>query len=108
MRSITGGMASPSGTPGFVRAFSAPSPMVSRLCLNLSRRDIGDTPRFLVGHSMGGLIAAAHLVTHHQADYDGAIFPGRRSRRLKSRRELMIWVSRSAFAVRCRGWACWC
>ena len=80
------------GTPGFVPAFSAFTDGVEAL-LELVKREHGDTPRFLVGHSMGGLIAAAHLVTHQQ-HYAGAILSGPAIKAAEEPSKLMIWVSR--------------
>ena len=79
------------GTPGLVPAFSAFTDGVEAL-LDLVRREHGDTPRFLVGHSMGGLIAAAHLVTHQQ-HYDGAILSGPAIKAAEEPSKLMIWVA---------------
>ena len=40
-----------------------------------ARRDFPDTPFFLVGHSMGGLVASLY-VHRYEADFIGAIFSG--------------------------------
>jgi alpha-beta hydrolase superfamily lysophospholipase len=62
------------GTYGFVPRFSAFTDGIEALLAEVEARH-GDCPRFLIGHSMGGLIAAAHLLTH-QAHYAGAILSG--------------------------------
>lgn len=54
------------GTPGFVPHFSAFTDGLSEL-LTLVEINHGDTPRLLLGHSMGGLIATLLLIAHQQA-----------------------------------------
>lgn len=62
------------GRYGFVPRFSVFTDGVE-LLLDKVREHHPDLPIFLVGHSMGGLIACAHLLTH-QAHYAGAILSG--------------------------------
>ena len=80
------------GTYGFVPAFRAFTDGVEVLLEEVKRRH-SDTPRFLIGHSMGGLIAAAHLLTHQQ-DYAGAILSGPAIKAAEEPSKLMIWISR--------------
>lgn len=80
------------GIYGFVPAFSVFTDGVEALLQHV-QREHGDTPRFLIGHSMGGLIAAAHLVTHQQ-HYAGAILSGPAIKAAQEPSKLMIWVSR--------------
>jgi lysophospholipase len=54
------------GTPGFVPRFSAFTDGLSEL-LTLVEVNHGDTPRLLLGHSMGGLIATLFLIERQQA-----------------------------------------
>ncbi|WP_411340831.1 lysophospholipase [Sphingopyxis sp. J-6] len=54
------------GTPGFVPRFSAFTDGMAEL-LTLVEINHGDTPRLLLGHSMGGLIATLFLIGHQQA-----------------------------------------
>lgn len=88
------------GTPGFVPAFSAFTDGVEALLEHVHQQN-GDTPQFLIGHSMGGLIAAVHLVTHQQ-HYAGAILSGPAIMAAQEPSWLMIRVSRllSRFAPR--------
>lgn len=80
------------GTYGFVPAFSAFTDGVEALLGEVERRH-PDLPRFLVGHSMGGLIAAAHLATH-QSHYAGAVLSGPAIVPEQPPSKLLIWVSR--------------
>lgn len=80
------------GTYGFVPALSAFTDGVAMLLDEVKRRH-GDSPRFLIGHSMGGLIAAAHLLTHQQ-HYVGAILSGPAIKAAEEPSKLMIWISR--------------
>lgn len=80
------------GTYGFVPAFSAFTDGIEALLEEIRRRH-GDTPRFLIGHSMGGLIAATHLLTHQQ-HYTGAILSGPAIKAAEEPSKLMIWISR--------------
>lgn len=88
------------GVQGFVPNFSVLTDGIEAL-LELVRHEHGDTPRFMVGHSMGGLIAAAHLVTHQQ-HYAGAILSGPAIKAAQEPSKVMIWVSQllSRFAPR--------
>jgi alpha-beta hydrolase superfamily lysophospholipase len=88
------------GTYGFVPAFSAYTDGIETLLAEVEKRH-PDTPRFLIGHSMGGLIAAAHLVTH-QAHYAGAVLSGPAIKVVQEPSRLMTLVSRllSRFAPR--------
>lgn len=80
------------GSGGFVPAFSAYTDGIEAL---LAKVQAGhpDVPRFLIGHSMGGLIAAAHLITH-QAHYAGAILSGPAIKPAEEPAKLLIWISR--------------
>lgn len=80
------------GSYGFVPAFSAFTDGVEALLGEVERRH-PDVPCFLIGHSMGGLIAAAHLVTHQQ-HYAGAILSGPAIKAAEEPSQLLIWVSR--------------
>lgn len=80
------------GTYGFVPALSVFTDGVEMLLEEIRRRH-GDTPRFLIGHSMGGLIAAKHLLTHQQ-HYAGAILSGPAIKAAEEPSKLMIWISR--------------
>jgi alpha-beta hydrolase superfamily lysophospholipase len=88
------------GIYGFVPALSAFTDGVEMLLEEIKRRH-GETPRFLIGHSMGGLIAATHLVTHQQ-HYAGAILSGPAIKAAEEPSKLMLWISRllSRFAPR--------
>jgi alpha-beta hydrolase superfamily lysophospholipase len=88
------------GRYGFVPRFSAFTDGVELLRAEVAARHPG-TPLFLVGHSMGGLIAAAHLVTH-QSHYAGAILSGPAIKAAEEPSRLLILVSRllSALAPR--------
>lgn len=62
------------GTRGFVPRFPVFLDGMTSL-LSEAKAQFPDLPRFLIGHSMGGLISVAHLLDH-QADYVGAILSG--------------------------------
>lgn len=62
------------GTPGFVASFQHYLDGLSAL-LDHARRDGDAVPLFLVGHSMGGLIAALFLLGHQQA-FAGCVLSG--------------------------------
>jgi alpha-beta hydrolase superfamily lysophospholipase len=62
------------GTRGFVPAFSIFRDGLAAL-LSHVKETVPGLPRFLIGHSMGGLIATAHLLDHQQ-DYVGAVLSG--------------------------------
>jgi len=62
------------GTPGYVDRFSVYLDGVSEL-VHRARAEQGSAPLFLVGHSMGGLIAAAYL-EDHQDEFAGCILSG--------------------------------
>jgi alpha-beta hydrolase superfamily lysophospholipase len=85
------------GTYGFVPAFSAYTDGVKALLGEIAQRH-PDTPRFLIGHSMGGLIAAAHLLAH-QSHYAGAILSGPAIKPAEEPSKLLIWVSRLLSAI---------
>lgn len=80
------------GTPGFVPAFSAYTDGVEVLLKAVEKAHPG-VPLFLIGHSMGGLIAALHLITH-QAHYAGAILSGPAIMAAQEPSRFMIWISR--------------
>lgn len=62
------------GVPGFVPAFSVYLDGVAALLARV-RADHPLAPRFLLGHSMGGLIAASFLLRHQQ-EFVGAVLSG--------------------------------
>lgn len=62
------------GTPGHVDRFSVYLDGVTEL-VKRARAEQGDIPLFLVGHSMGGLIAAAYL-EDHQDEFAGCVLSG--------------------------------
>ena len=62
------------GTPGFVPHFSVFLDGMAALLDHVQAR-FPNTPRVLLGHSMGGLIAAHHLLTHQQT-YHAAVLSG--------------------------------
>ena len=80
------------GAPGFVPAFSAYTDGVEALLDKVEEAHPG-VPLFLLGHSMGGLIAALHLITH-QAHYAGAILSGPAIMAAQEPSRFMIWISR--------------
>ena len=80
------------GVPGFVPAFSAFTDGVEAL-LDTVKAAHGDTPLFLLGHSMGGLIAMLHLVDH-QTSYAGAVLSGPAIVPAEEPSRLTIWISR--------------
>jgi len=80
------------GTPGFVPHFSAFTDGMGEL-LTLVEINHGDTPRLLLGHSMGGLIATLFLIERQQAFVAAAlsgpaIVPGAPPSRFT------VWISR--------------
>lgn len=85
------------GTYGFVPRFSAYTDGVE-LLLAEAERQLPGLPLFLIGHSMGGLIAATHLVTH-QSHYKGAILSGPAVVAASEPSKLLIWVSRLLSAI---------
>lgn len=80
------------GTYGFVPRFSAFTEGVEALLAEIEARH-PDLPRFLVGHSMGGLIATVHLATH-QSHYAGAILSGPAVKAAEEPSKALIFVSR--------------
>ncbi len=80
------------GIPGFVPAFAAYTGGVEVL-LEQAEADYPGLPLFLLGHSMGGLIAALHLPSH-QGHYAGAILSGPAISAAKEPSRFMIWISR--------------
>lgn len=85
------------GTYGFVPRFSAYTDGVEALLAEIEARH-PDLPRFLIGHSMGGLIAAVHLAAH-QSHYAGAILSGPAIKAAEEPSKLLIWVSRLLSAL---------
>ena len=79
------------GSPGFVPKFSVFGDGVEAL---LSEIEVShpDLPRFLLGHSMGGLISAIHLLTH-QSHYQGAILSGPAIMPAETPSKFMLFVS---------------
>ena len=80
------------GTPGFVPAFSAFTDGVE-LLLAQTEAEHPQVPLFLIGHSLGGLIAALHLITH-QRHYAGTILSGPAIKAAEEPSRFMIWISR--------------
>lgn len=80
------------GSYGFVPRFSAFTDGVELLLAKVEARH-PDLPLFLVGHSMGGLIATAHLATH-QSHYAGAILSGPAIKATEEPSRIMILISR--------------
>lgn len=62
------------GQPGYVERFSVYLDGVRALIAHAREEDPG-LPLFLLGHSMGGLIAAA-MLPDHQAEFEAAVFSG--------------------------------
>lgn len=62
------------GARGFVPRFQVFLDGMTSL-LDEAKAEFPDIPRFLVGHSMGGLISVAHLL-QHQSEYVGAVLSG--------------------------------
>ncbi|ALH81751.1 lipase [Sphingopyxis macrogoltabida] len=80
------------GTPGFVPRFSAFTDGMAEL-LTLVEVNHGDTPRLLLGHSMGGLIATLFLIERQQAFVAAALSgPAIVSGAPPSR--FTVWISR--------------
>ena len=80
------------GTPGFVPRFSAFTDGMAEL-LTLVEVNHGDTPRLLLGHSMGGLISTLFLIERQSAFVAAAlsgpaIVPGAPPSRFT------VWISR--------------
>lgn len=80
------------GRYGFVPRFSVFTDGVELLLNEVKARHPG-LPVFLVGHSMGGLIACAHLLTH-QSHYAGAILSGPAIKPSEEPSKLTILISR--------------
>jgi alpha-beta hydrolase superfamily lysophospholipase len=68
------GHGSSDGVPGFVPAFSVYLDGVDALLARV-KSEHPAAPRFLVGHSMGGLIVASFLLRHQQ-QFAGAVLSG--------------------------------
>ncbi len=88
------------GVPGFVPRFSAFTDGMEELLAVVEAAHPG-LPLTLLGHSMGGLIAALHLVTH-QSHYFGAVLSGPLIMPSEAPSRVMQWISRllSRFAPR--------
>ncbi len=80
------------GRPGYVPRFSVYLDGVETLLAKIEAA-FPATPRILLGHSMGGLIAATHLITH-QSHYAAAALSGPAILPAAPPSRLMIWVSR--------------
>jgi alpha-beta hydrolase superfamily lysophospholipase len=80
------------GTYGFVPAFSVFTDGLDAL-LNTVEQRHPDTPRFLIGHSMGGPIAVLHVLAH-QESYAGMVLSGPAIKPAEEPSKLLIWVSR--------------
>ncbi len=80
------------GTPGFVPRFSAFTDGMAEL-LTLVEVNHGDTPRLLLGHSMGGLISTLFL-TERQSAFVAAALSGPAIVPGASPSRFTIWISR--------------
>lgn len=80
------------GRPGFVPRFSVYLDGVEAL-LRTVKAAHPETPLFLIGHSMGGLIAATHLRTH-QSQYVAAVLSGPAILPAAPPSRMLIWISR--------------
>lgn len=80
------------GVPGFVPRFSAFTDGMEELLAAVEAAH-PRLPLFLLGHSMGGLIAALHLATH-QSHYVGAVLSGPLIIPTEAPSRLMQWISR--------------
>ena len=80
------------GEGGFVPAFAAFTRGVEAL-LDMVKAELPGVPRVLIGHSMGGLIAVHHLISH-QADYACAVLSGPAIAAAEPPGAMMIFVSR--------------
>ena len=80
------------GTPGFVPAFSVFTDGLEAL-LAMAEAEHPGVPLVLLGHSMGGLIAATHLVTHQQ-HYVGAVLSGPAIAPAVPPSALTLWIGR--------------
>ena len=80
------------GVPGFVPRFSAFTDGMEVLLAKVEAAHPG-LPLFLIGHSMGGLIATLHLAKH-QSHYAGAVLSGPLIMPAEEPSRLMQWISR--------------
>ncbi len=80
------------GDYGFVPRFSAFTDGMDMLLTQVEQSH-PDTPRFLIGHSMGGPVAVLHLLKH-QSDYAGMVLSGPAIKAAEEPSRLLIWVSR--------------
>ncbi|OWQ95081.1 alpha/beta hydrolase [Sphingopyxis witflariensis] len=80
------------GTPGFVPRFSAFTDGMAEL-LTLVEVNHGDTPRLLLGHSMGGLIATLFLIERQQA-FVAAALSGPAILPAAPPSRFTVWISR--------------
>ena len=85
------------GQPGFVERFSVYLDGVGAL-LNHARETDPDLPVFLLGHSMGGLIAAAFLGAS-QADFRACVLSGPAFRIEPEPSALLRWLNRLLSAL---------
>lgn len=80
------------GTPGFVPRFSAFTEGMAEL-LTLVEVNHADTPRLLLGHSMGGLIATLFLIERQQA-FVAAALSGPAILPAAPPSRFTVWISR--------------
>lgn len=80
------------GERGFVPGFSVYTDGLDALRARIKERN-SDVPFFLIGHSMGGLIASAHLIDS-QTHYAGAILSGPAIKAAVEPSRLTMWISR--------------
>ncbi len=70
------GMGNSEGKRGFVRDFSEYVDDLEHALLRLKRNLPVETPCFIYGHSMGGLVALLHLSQNRNSQLEGAIISG--------------------------------
>jgi len=80
------------GRPGHIDHFSNYSAGVYAL-LQKIKNEFPDTPRFLVGHSMGGLISANFLLKH-QGDFTGCVLSGPALKAVDEPSSLLLAINR--------------
>lgn len=80
------------GINGFVPAFSVYHDGIDQLLMVLPDT-VKNLPRFLVGHSLGGLISATHLLDH-QSEFMGAVLSGPAIKAAEEPSALLKFISR--------------
>ncbi len=82
------------GTPGFVPAFSAYTDGVTALLQEVDRA-FPDLPKVLLGHSLGGLIAARYLLDH-QDKFVAAVLSGPAIKAAEEPSAIMMTIAKIA------------